>query len=1067
MRQVFGLVLLLAAPLVAPFVASAKPSLHIDVPWWFLLAAQQGTFPGTSVTAFAGVPSGSCTATQLAVNTTNGNLYTCNGGSWQIISGGSGTPCTTTASAAQYNASGSFGCIINLTSNGTNPFFTAIAAPASPASGFLVPYEDSTDLRFHDKNASGTIGTTSVAQTCSNQLFSGLSVAGVFTCSTVTSAFTTGTFPATAHNLLSATHGDTTAGTVARGDVITGQGASATWTRLAKGTANQVLSMDGTGTDVLWANSAAGFANPMTTLGDIIYENATPAAARLAGCTLAVGVPCMLTSTPTSGPTAAAPVWALSGVPVSTFSASTTLLVTHRANYLPFTGTTSTLTLPAGSGTGFGSNFPFITCNLGSGNHTDTSTSPDTIDGGAAGGSVTTIPNFCRWFYQNATPAWQTIHVPTYAAFGATANFLSWNTGTGFSAGTAHNISAPLSCEAASASGTAYTCTTSPSFTPADLDTVLFEADVANTGSATLAVNGATAATIKKQGGGTNLVANDILANQWTLMVFDGTNWQMQGQSGNAGGGAGTVTSVDGSAGNGVQTVQGGAIAALTTSGTVQGSLTEDTQTGVTSYAHINADRGKLLIRSNSGTAMTDTLSQAAAGAAAAFGPGWYEEVLNTDATATDTITATTSTFSSTGTTTLVIPAGVWCKISSDGTNYKTECSGGSPAITSTTAVTVTNPTINTDTTMIELPLPKGYLNTLKQGFLIRAGGLYSNTAATSPALTFNAKLCTVSGCGSGTVVGLGQIVSGATSATATTNNTWTYTLFAITNATGATGNLLAKGDPGLTIDLSNVVSNPDTVYTDVNTATSSNIDLTAALFLDFTVAQSVAGASNSYKQLSAMIAPQANPAFGNNGPCVSGGTAGQICTSNGAGATAAFKDFPDAKIIPAANCNNATAGPGWSIPASNAPTIACRAGTNNLGGTLNFADSANAQFDLAIPGDWDTTSNPFIKLFFTDGANTSGTEIFQAQVSCYVSDFSATDDVAFAAAQVFTTRTAVAANRAGNENLQFNSTSMSGCVAGGSMIVKITRNTDTAASAVPVSKATITFPRLLVVQAN
>jgi hypothetical protein len=53
-------------------------------------------------------------------------------------------------------------------------------------------------------------------------------------------------------NLLSAFHGDTTAGTVARGDVITGQGGTPKWTRLAKGTAGQVLRMDGTATDVEW-----------------------------------------------------------------------------------------------------------------------------------------------------------------------------------------------------------------------------------------------------------------------------------------------------------------------------------------------------------------------------------------------------------------------------------------------------------------------------------------------------------------------------------------------------------------------------------------------------------------------------------------------------------------------------------------------------------------------------------------------------------------------------------------------------------------------------------------------
>jgi hypothetical protein len=109
------------------------------------------------------------------------------------------------------------------------------------------------------------------------------------------------------------------------------------------------------------------------------------------------------------------------------------------------------------------------------------------------------------------------------------------NGGTGISsAATADTFSATLKCAAASASGTAYTCTSSPSFTPAAQDAILFKADVANTGSATLNVNSSSAKTIKKQGGGTNLVANDLLAGQWVTLVYDGTNWQMEGQSGNA-----------------------------------------------------------------------------------------------------------------------------------------------------------------------------------------------------------------------------------------------------------------------------------------------------------------------------------------------------------------------------------------------------------------------------------------------------------------------------------------------------------------------------------------------------
>ena len=48
------------------------------------------------------------------------------------------------------------------------------------------------------------------------------------------------------HTLLSATHTDTIAGTVVRGDVITGQGATPAWDRLAKGSADQVVGYDAT-----------------------------------------------------------------------------------------------------------------------------------------------------------------------------------------------------------------------------------------------------------------------------------------------------------------------------------------------------------------------------------------------------------------------------------------------------------------------------------------------------------------------------------------------------------------------------------------------------------------------------------------------------------------------------------------------------------------------------------------------------------------------------------------------------------------------------------------------------
>lgn len=54
-------------------------------------------------------------------------------------------------------------------------------------------------------------------------------------------------------------HTDTTAGTVARGDVVTGQGASAKWVRLGIGGANTVLTSNGT--DVAWAAGGGGSFN--------------------------------------------------------------------------------------------------------------------------------------------------------------------------------------------------------------------------------------------------------------------------------------------------------------------------------------------------------------------------------------------------------------------------------------------------------------------------------------------------------------------------------------------------------------------------------------------------------------------------------------------------------------------------------------------------------------------------------------------------------------------------------------------------------------------------------------
>src|SRR5205807_7475940 len=91
-----------------------------------------------------------------------------------------------------------------------------------------------------------------------------------------------------------------------------------------------------------------------------------------------------------------------------------------------------------------------------------------------------------------------------------------------------------------------------------------------------------------------------------------------------------------------------------------------------------------------------------------------------------------------------------------------------------------------------------------------------------------------------------------------------------------------------------------------------------------------------------------------------------QVCIASGASKSCTYIDFPDVKIIPAANCNNATPGAGWSVSGTIVP--ACRAGTNNLGGYLPFAagnPGPAGQFEYELPNDWDMTSQPLVNLFF------------------------------------------------------------------------------------------------------
>lgn len=147
---------------------------------------------------------------------------------------------------------------------GTGNGFLAFSGPASTLKTFTLPNASATILT---DNAVVTVtqGGTGAAPGAGDQVLisdstsaatwktindcTGTGKALTYTqssntigCNTLTNALLDGSL-----------HSDTAAGTVVRGDVIVGNSTPA-WSRLAKGTANQVLSMDSSATDVVWAD---------------------------------------------------------------------------------------------------------------------------------------------------------------------------------------------------------------------------------------------------------------------------------------------------------------------------------------------------------------------------------------------------------------------------------------------------------------------------------------------------------------------------------------------------------------------------------------------------------------------------------------------------------------------------------------------------------------------------------------------------------------------------------------------------------------------------------------------
>ena len=187
-------------------------------------------------------------------------------------------------------------------------------------------------------------------------------------------------------------------------------------------------------------------------------------------------------------------------------------------------------------------------------------------------------------------------------------------------------------------------------------------------------------------------------------------------------------------------------------------------------------------------------------------------------------------------------------------------------------------------------------------------------------------------------------------------------------------------------------------------------------------------------------------------------GTTGQALVSGGTGAPT-WNDLWLPEKIVAANCNNATAGNGMSLPTSSAPTAFCRTGSNVQAGALRFTATAqSAQFQTEVPGDIDTASLPYVRLNYTQGTDTTNTHViaFSVQAIC-----AATDDTAFPTAIAFPTTTiGTTANTQYTVTTQLNAANFPAACSAGAMInFKIASTASLTDVVTNLQMVTVTWP--------
>jgi hypothetical protein len=506
-------------------------------------------------------------------------------------------------------------------------------------------------------------------------------------------------------------------------------------------------------TDAFVIANAVGFVNPMTTLGDTLVENATPAPARLAGPTTPNGIPQILTSNPSSG-VATAQAWAIPGVGVDLQTGTSyTIPIADDVHFLIGSNALAT----AWTGFALANNYSFAFENFGVGLITYTPAS------GTVNGNATQIipSNYFGFHYTDNTNTYMPI-MPELAAFpnctDTGGNHLNINTATGLiQCGTTDSHNGTVTSVGYTVNGGSTTGIFSVSGSP-----------VTTAGSLNLAIAGTS-------GGVAYFSSSSILSSSGIL----NTNVLVKG---GGAGGAPTNSSITDN-GTTVATTEpisiGSSPPTCAGSGAGPGCFTESTApTAVASVDDLHADSTQHAMMVNNN---------------------------NTGEMPVSRIT----------------------------------CVNVTPV---TVAANVT-----TDQNLMTCTIAANTLNVVGRRLDTWAAGVYSTAAASTAVLTFKVKLCTVSGCGSGTVITIGSWATAALPTVTASSFPWNIGLKTTTQTAGSTAAFESHGN--LIIDANTTLGAADSVYADESAATISSIDTTAQLFMQVTVAASAGSTSNSFTQ--------------------------------------------------------------------------------------------------------------------------------------------------------------------------------------------------------------------------